>query len=107
MSLENYNVQTDGGYTTTLRLSPDGAKRRGLTDADKVSSTTRDAASGTQPLPQQPPLSPEVTDLSKYKVGDVTAYLQGAGDEERARIIALEQSAAKPRTTITEWTPAQ
>lgn len=112
MAIENYDAVTPGGYPTVLRLTPDDAARRGLTDADKTSTRqaarnaarTSDGGSGGDT--QRPPLSTTTTDLQPYTLAEVKAYLETAGDEERARIIALENDRGdKARKTILEWTP--
>lgn len=112
MAIENYDAVTPGGYPTVLRLTPDDAARRGLTDADKTSTRqaarnaarTSDGGSGGDT--QRPPLSTTTTDVSAYKVDELKSYLDAAGDEERARIIALENDRGdKARATITGYTP--
>lgn len=41
-----------------------------------------------------------VYDPAEHNVEDVVAYLQQAGPRERARVLELERSAAKPRKTV-------
>lgn len=85
---------------TPVSTASAGARNKARTAANK------DGGDGGDP-PERPDLSADVDDVSQYKVAEVTEYLAGASEAERARILGLELARGdKARSTITEWTPA-